>query len=76
MSAGGWVENDARWFEMRMLFCDLCGRIIPKYLWQVEIDGSVRTFCDEACERLYRDYVLAGAGTTGGARTPSFGRNA
>ena len=61
MSGGRWSENDARWFEMRLLYCDLCGRVIPKYLWQVEIDGHARTFCDEACEGLYRSYLLGEA---------------
>lgn len=58
MSEARWEDNDARWFELRMLYCDLCGRIIPKFLWRVEIDGATRTFCDPACEALYRDYVL------------------
>jgi hypothetical protein len=61
--------NDALWFELRMLFCDLCGRIIPKYLWQVGVDGRGRTFCDKACERLYRDCVLACAGPADGGAT-------
>jgi hypothetical protein len=57
MSGGRWVENDARWFETRMLYCDLCGRIIPKHLWQIMLDGATRTFCDPACEALYRSYI-------------------
>jgi hypothetical protein len=58
MSGGRWVENDARWFELCLLYCDLCGRVIPKRLWQVDLDNQLRTFCDERCEALYRDYVL------------------
>jgi hypothetical protein len=65
MSGGRWVENDARWFETRMLYCDLCGRIIPKHLWQIELDGATRTFCDPACEALYRSYIL-GSGAPAG----------
>jgi hypothetical protein len=58
MSTGRWVQNDARWFETRMLYCDLCGRIIPKHLWQLAVDGATRTFCGPACEALYRSYIL------------------
>jgi hypothetical protein len=65
MSSGRWSENDARWFEMRLLYCDLCGRVIPKHLWQLELDGVTRTFCDPACEALYRSYVQ-GADTSVG----------
>jgi hypothetical protein len=58
VSGGRWVQDDARWFELRMRYCDLCGRVIPKHLWQVEIGGTTRTFCNADCEDLYREYVL------------------
>lgn len=61
MSTGQWIESDARWFEMRMLYCDLCGRVIPKHLWQVEVQGASRIFCNEACEALYREYIVTGS---------------
>ena len=41
MSQARWVENDARWFELRLLYCDLCGKVIPKHLWQVEMSGGL-----------------------------------
>ena len=65
MSQARWVENDARWFELRLLYCDLCGKVIPKHLWQVEMSGGTRTFCDAACESLYRSYVLGVTSSTG-----------
>ena len=58
MSAGSWVENDARWFELRMVYCELCGRVIAKRGWQVVVDGGPRLFCNPECEHLYRSYVL------------------
>ncbi len=58
MNGARWVEHSERWFELRMYYCDVCGRVIPRRSWRVEIAGTVRTFCDEACEALYRDYVL------------------
>ncbi len=53
-----WRENDAQWYEQRMLFCALCGRMIAKHYLQAEIDGHAQTFCSEACEALYRNYWL------------------
>ena len=59
---GRWIENDARWFELRMVYCDLCGRVIPKHLWQANVNGVTRTFCEPACEGLYRSYLLGSDG--------------
>ena len=65
MTGGQWVENNPRWFETRMLYCDLCCRVIPKHLWQLELDGVTRTFCDPACEAHYRSYVQGAAPSAG-----------
>ena len=55
---GRWEENTAQWFEQTMIYCDLCGRIIPKNFWIVE-DGTERlVFCNPDCEQLYNDYWL------------------
>jgi hypothetical protein len=51
-----WIENDAQWYEQRMLHCGCCGRLIAKHL--LVADDEQRIFCSEACEQLYRDYVL------------------
>ena len=55
---GRWEENTAKWFEQTMIYCDFCGRIIPKNLWVVEEGGERLVFCDPDCERLYNDYWL------------------
>jgi hypothetical protein len=53
-----WRENDAQWYEERMLHCATCGRMIAKrYL----AEGS-RIFCSEGCLALYHDYVLVERG--------------
>jgi ribosome-binding protein aMBF1 (putative translation factor) len=65
---GVWVDNDARWFEMRMIYCDLCGRVIASRVWQAAIDGVQRRFCDADCERLYRTYLLKQEGPSAPAR--------
>jgi hypothetical protein len=59
---GRWIENDARWFELRMVYCDLCGRIIPKHLWRANVNGVTLTFCEPACEGLYWSYLLGSDG--------------
>jgi hypothetical protein len=56
-----WIENDAQWYEQRMLHCGCCGRLIAKHLL-VSDDGEQKIFCSGACEQLYRDYVLAERG--------------
>jgi hypothetical protein len=61
-SDGRWIENDARWFELRMVYCDLCGRVIPKHLWRASVNGVTRTFCEPACEGLYQSYLLGSEG--------------
>jgi len=59
MSDGRWVASDARWFEMQLRYCALCGQIIPSRLWRVAIDGKPHDFCAPACEALYRSYVAS-----------------
>ena len=53
-----WIENDAQWYEQRMLHCGCCGRLIAKHLLVAD-DSEQKIFCSEGCEQLYRDYVLA-----------------
>jgi hypothetical protein len=53
-----WIENDAQWYEQRMLHCGCCGRLIAKHLLVADADGEQKIFCSEACEQLYRDYAL------------------
>ncbi len=53
---GRWDENTAEWYEQTMIYCDLCGRIIPKNFWVVEEGTERLVFCDPDCEQLYHDY--------------------
>ena len=52
-------DGSKGWFELRMQYCALCGKVIPSRVWQVAIDGAERIFCDQQCEALYRSYLLA-----------------
>ena len=62
MAKTEWRENDAQWYEERMLFCATCGRMIAKHYLHADIDDRSRIFCGEGCLELYRDYVLVERG--------------
>jgi hypothetical protein len=53
-----WRENDAQWYEERMLHCATCGRMIAKHY----LSEEARIFCSEGCRELYHDYVLVERG--------------
>jgi hypothetical protein len=64
-----WRDNDAQWFEERMLHCDLCGRMIAKHFLTAEFEHGPAIFCSEACLNLYGDYWLSERGV--GYRPPA-----
>jgi hypothetical protein len=57
-----WRENDAQWYEERMLHCATCGRMIAKRYLSAAVDGEAKIFCGEECHALYHDYVLVERG--------------
>ncbi len=57
---GHWEELHTQWHEMEMIYCSVCGLILPKRLWVVESDGKRIVFCGPGCEHLYHDYVQPG----------------
>ncbi len=57
-----WRENDAQWYEEKMLFCATSGRMIAKHYLAEEINGHPRIFATENDLDLYKDYVLAERG--------------
>ena len=54
---GTWIEIRT-WHDTAVTNCALCGRLVPRRVWQVEIDGRALPFCNEECEGLYRSYWL------------------
>lgn len=66
---GRWVEIERPWHDTTLTNCALCGRLVPRRVWMIEIGEKELPFCDEACEALYRSYWLPkyGDGTTQGA---------
>jgi hypothetical protein len=57
-----WRENDAAWYEEKMLFCATSGRMIAKHFLAETILGRQRTFATEDDLALYKDYVLVERG--------------
>jgi hypothetical protein len=58
MTMTHWIENDAEWFEQRLVHCGCCGRLIAMHFLVAEIDGTEHIFCSEDCAALYQSYVL------------------
>ncbi len=63
-----WRENDAEWYEERMVHCATCGRMIAKHYLSASFDEGAKIFCGEGCLDLYRDYWLVERGA--GYRPP------
>jgi hypothetical protein len=55
---GKWIEIQRAWHDTAVTNCALCGRLVPRRIWLVEIDGRELPFCNEECEGLYRSYWL------------------
>jgi hypothetical protein len=53
-----WIENDAQWYEQRMVHCGGCGRLIAKHFLVSDVAGERKVFCSDDCEQIYRDYVI------------------
>jgi pyruvate/2-oxoacid:ferredoxin oxidoreductase beta subunit len=57
-----WRENDAEWYEERMVHCATCGRMIAKRYLSALFSNDAEIFCSEECLALYQDYVLVERG--------------
>ena len=57
-----WRENDALWYEEKMLFCATSGRMIAKHYLAERINDHTRTFATPEDLALYKDYVLVERG--------------
>ena len=53
-----WRENEAQWYEERMVHCATCGRMIAKRYLVASGAAGVTIFCSAECLALYHDYVL------------------
>ena len=58
---GKWVELDTSYLSYvrpEFLYCEACGKMIPKEAWVTEKEGKGVSFCNEQCEELY-DFMLS-----------------
>jgi endogenous inhibitor of DNA gyrase (YacG/DUF329 family) len=55
---GEWREIKRSWHDTALTNCTLCGRLVPRKAWMVEIEAQALPFCNEECEALYRSYWL------------------
>jgi hypothetical protein len=55
---GEWREIKRSWHDTTLTNCVLCGRLVPRNVWWVEIGGETLPFCNPECEALYRSYWL------------------
>jgi ribosomal protein L24E len=46
---GHWEEIEKPWYEVKIVNCSLCGRMIARRLWVVD-KGERHVFCSEKCE--------------------------
>jgi hypothetical protein len=66
---GRWIEIRRAWHDTALTTCALCGRLVPRRIWQVEIDGEPLPFCNQECEALYRSYWLPKYGASARSRS-------
>ncbi len=69
---GQWVEIARAWHDASLTQCDLCGRLVPKRAWAIDVeDGGRLLFCDAECESLYWTYWYPRYGAAAGATATS-----
>lgn len=56
--SGRWEPVVNQIWETNVKPCECCGQIVAKQLWIAEVEGVERRFCGQACEELYRSYVV------------------
>ena len=57
-----WRENDAQWYEERMLHCATCGRMIAKHYLSETFGDGAKIFCSEGASNSTATTVLVERG--------------
>ena len=55
---GRWEKLNFPWYQIQIINCSMCGRMIPYRIWLVDFHGEEKKFCGPECERLYLEYWL------------------
>lgn len=65
MRQGHWVDPAKNWYDTTVLYCSVCGRVIPRRRWVFTNGSDVVVACGPDCEDLYYDYILPTYGAKG-----------
>jgi hypothetical protein len=57
MRKGRWTEPSRSWHDTSVIYCQACGRLIPRRAWIFEGGAGELRVCSPDCEDLYEDYL-------------------
>jgi hypothetical protein len=57
MRKGRWIEPSRSWHDTRVIYCQACGRLIPRRAWVFEGGVGELRVCSPDCEDLYEAYL-------------------
>jgi len=50
---GEWVERDPGYLSFDVYNCTYCGKLIPRHIWFVELEGKPQPFCTPNCHQRF-----------------------
>jgi hypothetical protein len=53
---GQWVMRVRNWYEVAVINCHLCGKMLPGRVWRGQVGDQERDFCNPDCEEMYFSY--------------------
>jgi len=66
---GDWSTEPRPWYDVKVVNCTLCGKMLPGKMWSATINGDEKVFCNPGCEDTYHRYwrprYVGGAPTAG-----------
>ena len=65
MRRGEWIESAKSWNDTSVVYCQVCGRLIPRRSWVFDGGAGPLRACDPDCEDLYEDYLKPTYGVMG-----------
>jgi hypothetical protein len=57
MRRGRWRDFARSWHDTNVVYCEVCGRLIPRRAWVFDGAAGEIAACSPDCEDLYEDYV-------------------
>ena len=65
MRQGRWVDLAKSWNDTSVIYCRVCGRLIPRRAWVFDGGAGDLQACEPACEDLYEGYLKPTYGVMG-----------